>query len=157
VSAAETVRVETAGATRTAALSALHCACFRRGWSRESMARLLATPGAKAWLAWMPPKAPEPCGFALVRAGGGECELVSVGVLANRRRRGVGLALAEAWLAWAKAAGVGRCFLEAAENNAAALALYAGLGFVEVGRRPGYYVEDAGAVSALILSLDLTK
>jgi ribosomal-protein-alanine N-acetyltransferase len=157
VSARGAVRVEAAGATRVAALSALHGACFMPGWSSESVARLLATPGARAWLAWTPPEAPEPCGFALARAGGGECELVSIGVLATRRRKGVGLALVGAWLGWAKAEGVGRCFLEVAEDNSAALALYAGLGFIEVGRRPGYYARGQGAASALVLSLDLTK
>ena len=40
--------------------------------------------------------------------------------------------------------GARQCFLEVADTNAAARALYASAGFVEVGRRPGYY-RSAGA------------
>ena len=155
MSAAEAVRVEVAGATRAETLSALHGACFMPGWSSESVARLLATPGAMAWLAWVPLDAASPGGFALARAGGGECELVTLGVLPAQRRRGVGAALVGAWLAWARAEGVRRCFLEVAEDNGDARALYAGWGFVEVGRRPGYYARGEGAASALVLSLAL--
>jgi ribosomal-protein-alanine N-acetyltransferase len=155
VSAGPEVRVEEAGATRVGLLSSLHGACFMPGWSSESMARILATPGAIAWLAWAPPDAPAPCGFALARAGGGECELISIGVLAVRRRQGVGAALAGAWLAWAREQGVRRCFLEVADDNQAARALYAGLGFAEAGRRPAYYVRAEGAAAALVLSLAL--
>ena len=155
MSAAEAVRVEVAGATRAKMLSALHGACFMPGWSAESVAGLLATPGAVAWLAWTPQDDASPAGFALSRAGGGECELVALGVLPARRRRGVGAALVDAWLAWARAEGVQRCFLEVAEDNAGARALYARWGFVEVGRRPGYYARGEGAASALILSLAL--
>lgn len=155
MSAAETVRVEVAGATQAKMLSALHGACFMPGWSTESVARLLATPGAMAWLAWTQLDGASPGGFALARAGGGECELLTIGVLPARRRRGAGAALVDAWLAWARAEGVQRCFLEVAEDNGAARALYARRGFVGIGRRPGYYARGEGAASALVLSLAL--
>jgi ribosomal protein S18 acetylase RimI-like enzyme len=38
-----------------------------------------------------------------------------------------------------------------AEDNGAALALYAGAGFVQVGRRQGYYQGAGGARAALVL------
>jgi ribosomal-protein-alanine N-acetyltransferase len=49
-----------------------------------------------------------------------------------------------------------RIFLEVAEDNEAALALYRKLGFVELGRRKRYY-ERAGSepVDALTLALTL--
>jgi ribosomal-protein-alanine N-acetyltransferase len=48
-------------------------------------------------------------------------------------------------MADARAAGAAAMFLEVAESNAAARALYGGLGFAPVGRRPRYYEngEDA--------------
>ena len=49
-----------------------------------------------------------------------------------------------------------RLFLEVAEDNAAALALYKGMGFQEIGRRKKYYHRpDGPAVDALNLALDL--
>jgi ribosomal-protein-alanine N-acetyltransferase len=47
-------------------------------------------------------------------------------------------------------------FLEVDENNPAARALYAKLGFAEVGRRKGYYRDGEGGESAaLVLRLQL--
>jgi ribosomal-protein-alanine N-acetyltransferase len=47
-------------------------------------------------------------------------------------------------------------FLEVAEDNAAAIALYANNKFVEVGRRPGYYSRKDGRVTALVMRRDVT-
>jgi ribosomal-protein-alanine N-acetyltransferase len=59
-------------------------------------------------------------------------------------------------VAGAAAQGATRLFLEVADDNAAALALYARAGFSEAGRRPGYYARpDGGRQDALILALNL--
>ena len=71
--------------------------------------------------------------------GGGESELLQVEVEAGYRRRGLARRLLEAALE-------GTVFLEVRAGNAGAIALYGTVGFVEVGRRKGYYagpVEDA--------------
>jgi [ribosomal protein S18]-alanine N-acetyltransferase len=47
-------------------------------------------------------------------------------------------------------------FLEAAEDNAAARALYAAQGFVQIGRRTNYYRRASGLVDALVLRLLLS-
>ena len=79
-------------------------------------------------------------GWAAVRSlGGGESELLQVEVEAGYRRRGLARRLLEAALE-------GTVFLEVRAGNAGAIALYGTVGFVEVGRRKGYYagpVEDA--------------
>ena len=52
----------------------------------------------------------------------------------------------------AAARGAEECLLEVAVTNAAARALYAGLGYAPVGRRPGYYRRPARRpVDALVL------
>ena len=57
----------------------------------------------------------------------------------------------------AAARGATRVFLEVAEDNLAARALYERTGFVEAGRRPGYYAAaDGGRRDALLLALNLT-
>jgi ribosomal-protein-alanine N-acetyltransferase len=147
------IRVVAAGATALDLLARLHGACFDPGWSRESLARLLATPGALAFLAVTGDEAAaEPVGFLLARAAGGECEIISLGVVPAARRQGAARALLAATLAAAASAGARNCFLEVAADNAAARALYLGFGFREVGRRPGYYRNSGGAADAVVMA-----
>jgi [ribosomal protein S18]-alanine N-acetyltransferase len=73
-------------------------------------------------------------------------ELESVAVEAVARRSGVGSALCRAVVAWCVGRGATGVKLEVRAGSAGAIALYERLGFVAVGRRPGYYrspVEDA--------------
>ena len=61
--------------------------------------------------------------------------------------------LLRAALARAAAAGSARVFLEVAEDNAAARALYLRHGFAQVGRRPAYYRRgQTRAAAALVLA-----
>jgi len=69
----------------------------------------------------------------------GEAELLKIAVIPNWRRRGVGRALVQDIFAGASRAGARRLFLEVREQNTAARALYANMGFTETGRRKGYY------------------
>ena len=46
-------------------------------------------------------------------------------------------------------------FLEVRPSNLHAIALYQSLGFVEVGRRRGYYQAEVGREDALVLKLSL--
>ena len=56
----------------------------------------------------------------------------------------------------AKNAEVRRLFLEVGQGNVAAIGLYTGLGFKEVGRRKGYYQHlGAAPEDALVLALAL--
>ena len=63
------------------------------------------------------------------------------------RRQGIGRALLQGALEYARARGVVRIFLEVAEGNAAALGLYAAFGFVSMGRRRGYYPDGGDALT----------
>ena len=60
--------------------------------------------------------------------------LFSMWVAPEARGRGVGGALVQAVIAWARAAGHARLLLEVADENAAAVALYARHGFEPTGR-----------------------
>jgi [ribosomal protein S18]-alanine N-acetyltransferase len=84
-------------------------------------------------------------GFVLARAAAGEAEILTLAVVPAARRQGVGSALLAGAMAAACARGAAEMFLEVAASNAAAHALYAGLGFTEVGRRPRYYADGADA------------
>ena len=134
-------------------LAALHAACFDDAWSARSIGAMLATPGAFGLLAGAGDDGP--AGFILLRAAADEAEILSLAVLPAARRRGVGRRLLAEAIDRLVEAGVRRLVLEVAENNAAARGLYAGAGFAEVGRRPGYYRQGPRLVAALIMARNL--
>lgn len=130
------VTVESCGIEAAALLATLHTEAFAAGWTRQSMTELLAMPGALALLAL---NGGQPAGFLLLRQAADEAEIITLAVRPRLQRLGVARALLQAGLHGLAERGAKACFLEVAEDNAAALALYAGYGFSEVGRRPGYY------------------
>jgi ribosomal-protein-alanine N-acetyltransferase len=119
-------------------------------WSAVAVARLLAAPGCFALLAGAPDR---PEGLVLARAVADECELLWIVVVPSRRRRGIGRLLLRAALGRAASLGAQTAFLEVAEVNHAAIALYGAEGFRPCGRRPDYYERDpvGGSRDALIL------
>lgn len=154
------VDIVRAGAASLHVLEELHAACFPNGWDAVAIARLLAMPGATGTLALRTAEAnadPAPVGFLLGREAGGEAEIISTGVVAEWRGRGIGGALVSEFIARTHARGATALFLEVAVNNAAALSLYKRLGFAPVGLRKAYYAPDAGsaAVDALVMRRNL--
>ena len=130
------------------ALAALHATSFDRGWTAATLADLLEQPGVAAIT--------EADGFILFRVVADEAEILTLAVRPQARGRGQGGDLTRKAAMAAAAAGARRLFLEVAEDNAAARALYHRVGFEPVGRRPRYYVRPGAApVDALLLSLNL--
>jgi ribosomal-protein-alanine N-acetyltransferase len=74
-----------------------------------------------------------------------EAELLNLGVDPEARRRGVASALLESLGATAR----GTVFLEVAETNKPALALYTRQGWTAVGLRRGYY--NKGTINAIVM------
>jgi ribosomal-protein-alanine N-acetyltransferase len=139
-----------AGAVHGEVLAAMHRVCFVQPWSAGSMAATLAMPGAAGLIAVA--EGSGPAGLVLWRSAAGEAEILTLAVLPGRRRAGLGRRLLDAALAGAAEAGAAAMFLEAAADNAAALALYQGAGFAEIGRRRGYY----GSVDAIAMRRDIS-
>jgi ribosomal-protein-alanine N-acetyltransferase len=139
-----------------AMMAVMHAAfdpLYGEAWSAVQLAGTLAMPGCWARLALA---GTTPTGFTLCRSLGTEMELLLIGVDPGQRRLGVGARLLEQSLADASARGGTDLFLEVREDNAAALHLYAGAGFAEVGRRPNYYTgKDGSRRAAITLRLAL--
>lgn len=129
-------------------LAALHGACFPDDpWGPASMREILALPGSFGLLAAS--AVGEPDGFVLAHAAGEEIEVLALAAL--RQRRGIGRALLNRLLAMARQRRQ-VVFLEVAEDNAPARALYTECGFRAVGRRPAYYRRrDGTSIAALQL------
>lgn len=92
-------------------------------------------------------------GFALAQVAADEAEILSIGVIPSWQRQGVGSKLIQGVKRAAAKSGAKRLYLEVAQSNAAALALYKKAGFDEAGRRKGYYtIAGAASEDAILLS-----
>lgn len=138
-------------------IASLHASLFEKSWDEVSVGRLLAHPGSLALTAGL--GTPRRLGgFALAQIAADEAEILTIGVIPDWQRQGIGTRLVEGVKRAAARAGAGRLFLEVARSNAPARALYAKLGFVESGVRKGYYQSGAGpAEDAIVLSVELPK
>jgi [ribosomal protein S18]-alanine N-acetyltransferase len=95
-------------------------------------------------------------GFAVGVVHSGEpasSELESVVVDANARRGGIGRALCVAVIDWCRLRGAADVVLEVRAASAGAIALYAGLGFLETGRRGRYYREPTDDAALMRLHI----
>lgn len=132
-------------------LAALHADCFDtapRPWTAAEFADFLEDPAVTLCAV--------PHGFGLLRIAGPEAEVLTIAVAPECQRQGIGRLLMTEMEAIARAAGATDMFLEVAETNVAAAALYAGCGFVEAGYRRDYYRPPRGnRVSARVLRLSL--
>ena len=147
-----------AGPAFAGPLAALHALCFPDDpWDAGLLARLLAMPGVIGLMA-ADARDASPEGLVLVRVAADEAEILTIGVAPGARGRGLGASLVAGAAARAAAAGAVSLFLEVAEDNLAARALYAHHGFAAIGRRPAYYSRPgATAVAALVLGLSLAE
>ena len=133
-----------------ARLAAIHAEAFAAAWDQAALSELLASPGVFA--------VAEEDGFILIRVVVDEAEILTLAVRPSARRAGLGARLVEAAVVRAAALGAERMFLEVAEGNGAARALYARNGFVEMGRRRGYYSHaDGRREDALTLVLNFSR
>lgn len=131
-------------------LAVLQQACFPDDhWSAEFIGSLIGQPGTFAFLAVHGDD--DPLGFALARVVAEDAEILTIGVRPDARRSGLGRRLVDEAVDRATRLGATALFLEVAEDNAAARALYAAADFAPVGRRPGYYKRPDGRVAALVL------
>jgi ribosomal-protein-alanine N-acetyltransferase len=133
------VKLIAATAADAEALALLHAAAFPPGaaWNAGTIATLLGMEGVVGL--W------GPGGFILARRVLDEAEILTLAVHPDHRRQGLGEALVETAAVVTAAAGARVMFLEVAEENAPAMALYAKAGFEKAGRRRDYYAPGAHA------------
>ncbi len=89
--------------------------------------------------------------LAVGRTAAGEAELLTLATLPTARRRGYARARLMEFEIEARRRGAEVAFLDVADDNAAAIALYLAAGYIEVGRRPDYYVRPSGGAAALVM------
>lgn len=132
-------------------LAELEEKCFPDPWSRALLLDMIAREDAVSLAAVDADGLV--LGYASYRRVLDEGSVDSVAVDPAFRRRGIAGALLEALEASARETGLRSLTLEVRASNAAARALYAGAGYVPVGRRRGYYIRPAEDAVLMTLTL----
>ncbi len=136
-----------ASASDAGIMAAIHAACFPKPWDEATMATFARSAGdVLCLIGYVADSASAGSrGLLIARKAADEAELLTLAVAPACRRRGVGKALLGHAMHMLRKSGAKTLFLEVEEGNAAALALYRGLGAKAVGRRPAYYAHGADA------------
>ena len=118
--------------------AALAARVFSRPWSAEQYVQEATAPGRDYLVAELDG---EVVGFAGVWDAPDVTHVMTVAVVPAARRRGVARGLVTALMGRSRERGATAWTLEVRADEPGARALYEQLGFVEVGRRPDYYVD----------------
>jgi ribosomal-protein-alanine N-acetyltransferase len=146
-----------AAVASSGALAGLLAAVFdvaEQRWDADSISATLSVPGTVAFVARAGGSF-RAC--ALLRIVADEGEILTLAVVPAARRQGLGRRLIAACVDEAGAVGARRLHLEVGAGNVAARALYARAGFIEAGRRPGYYRGANGREDAIIMARDVAR
>ena len=135
-------RIHAAGRRDSQKLADLHNASFAKGWGRLEFDSFFDRAGVFAAIAYHEDKVP--VGFVLCWLIENQCDLLSMGVLPDHRRDGVGLMLLDYALSEARHMGAEYMMLEVNINNTAAQTLYEGQGFEKFSVRKDYYTHADG-------------
>lgn len=135
-------------------LEQLERMCFSRPWSKKMLAEELDNQCA-AFLVAVEPETEKAVGYAGLLVVAHEGYITNVAVDPSCRRQGVAAQLLQVFDNFAKGNHLAFLTLEVRPSNAAAIALYEGFGFREVGRRRNYY--DLPKEDALILTKYYTE
>lgn len=130
--------------------AALHARAFSasRAWGADEFAALLQQTGVN-WHG-------DNRAFVLIRHVADEAEILTLATDPAHRRQGLARTILTTAQSAAQQAEIRSIFLEVAEDNTAACALYRQAGYHQVGRRPGYYMpKDGAAIAALVLRKEL--
>ena len=123
--------------------------CFSRPWSRKMLAEELENQCA-AFLVAQDSITQQVMGYAGLLVMADEGYITNVAVFPEFRRQGVAAKLIAVFENFARGNKLAFLTLEVRPSNTAAIALYKGFGFEEVGRRKNYY--DLPKEDALILT-----
>ena len=126
-------------------LAELHKGCFAKSWGYLEFESFFERAGVFAAMAYN--KQHAPVGFVLCWLIEDQCDLLSMGVLPDNRRDGVGQMLLDFAMDNAKSLDAKFMVLEVNINNTAAHTLYEAQGFEKFSIRKGYYTNADGTLA----------
>lgn len=130
-------------------LEKLERICFSRPWSRKMLAEELENQCA-AFLVAEDAVTGKVVGYAGLLVVADEGYITNVAVFPEYRRQGIAAQIIQVFINFAQGNHLAFLTLEVRPSNTAAIALYQGFGFEEMGRRKNYY--DLPKEDALILT-----
>jgi ribosomal-protein-alanine N-acetyltransferase len=125
----------------------LEAQLFSHPWTRGQFENSLSQ-GDECWLI---ESTDSIVGYGLLKTGGGEADLLDLGVDPGWQRQGIASRLLDALIDRAATRGADKLFLEVRESSLSARSFYQQAGFEQVGRRRNYYPGDSGREDGLIL------
>jgi len=137
-------------ATDARDMASIHEQSFERSWDALEMAA-----HTQKDLCFGTDRRGDLAAFIIISRAADQAEILTIATATESRRRGLAKRLLAEAQAVLKITQVTELFLEVAEDNAAAIALYRDAGFDPIGRRPGYYRRPDGRVAALTFSKKL--
>jgi ribosomal-protein-alanine acetyltransferase len=120
-------------------------------WTRGNFLDALAA----GYEGWLMVESQDVVGFAVMMRAVDEAHLLAIGIAPNAQRAGRGSALLAFMMQRARQAGLMHMLLEVRPSNLPALAFYRKAGFVEIGRRRGYYPARTGREDAIVMARSL--
>lgn len=136
-------RIHPVGRGHSKILAELHGQCFAKGWGHLEFESFFERAGVFAAIAYHREK--KPVGFVLCWLVDQQCDLLSMGVLADFRRDGIGQMLLDYATENARSLGAGHMALEVNINNKAARELYEAQGYAQYHIRKDYYSNADGS------------
>jgi ribosomal-protein-alanine N-acetyltransferase len=147
------MNIVAAGPLAADVFAALHAEAFELAWSASAFHGMLLGYGAFGLLATEDER---PLGMLVASSVGDNAEVLTIAVSPRARQRGLGRALMTGAEREARARGAHAIVLDVAIDNQAGRALYAGLGFAQIGVRSNYYQAGGGPPrDALVLRKDI--
>jgi [ribosomal protein S18]-alanine N-acetyltransferase len=139
----------------SAAVQRLDTSCFEGG-ERTDVVSELARPFTWAWAARIPAFEGDLAwvGYILTWLVADELHVLNVATDPSHRRRGIGRALVDQAVAFAKERQVRIVLLEVRRGNQPAIRLYRSFGFSVLGLRRGYYSDNGEDALEMVLVLD---
>jgi len=137
------MRVLTARDARS--MAEIHAVSFERGWDALEMSRHISKDICLGL------GDPLSCFIICARAAD-QADILTIATHPDARRQGLGATLLNATLTHLAQTNISTIFLDVAEDNHSAIALYKKAGFQAIGRRPAYYKREKGRIAALNFS-----
>lgn len=132
---------------------ALETSVYPHPWTRNNFVDSLAA-GYHGWV--LRDDAGTLAGYFLLMAAVDEAHLLNVAVAAPRQRQGLALYLLDKAAACARGLSMVSMLLEVRPSNTRALDIYERYGFVQIGRRKGYYpAHDGQREDAIVMRYTL--
>lgn len=124
---------------------------FPTPWSRNSFAQEFKNPISHVWAALTGNVLSAYICFWMFAS---EIQVINIAVHPEKRGKGLGTRLLKRMIDTGTLKGMHQVWLEVRTSNLLAKRLYDGLGFIEMGRRPGYYrdTQEDAIVMTLVLS-----